>query len=138
MALYLGNSVIQNVAVSSVHNGVDSSLSSTSTNPVQNKAIHTALASKADLVDGKVLSSQLPMTTATSTLTVANWSSNTQTVSVTGVTASNTIIVSAAPTSLEAWGNAGIYCSAQEAGKLTFTCSKTPIVAIVANILIMG
>ena len=39
---------------------VDSSLSSTSTNPVQNKAIHTALASKADLVDGKVPSSQLP------------------------------------------------------------------------------
>ena len=39
---------------------VDSSLSSTSTNPVQNKVINTALASKADLVDGKVPSSQLP------------------------------------------------------------------------------
>lgn len=39
---------------------VDSSLSSSSTNPVQNKVINTALASKADLVDGKVPSSQLP------------------------------------------------------------------------------
>lgn len=40
---------------------VDSALSSTSTNPVQNKIIYGAISSKADLdTSGKVLSSQLP------------------------------------------------------------------------------
>lgn len=40
---------------------VDSALSSTSTNPVQNKVIYGAISSKADLdTSGKVLSSQLP------------------------------------------------------------------------------
>lgn len=39
---------------------VDSAISSTSENPVQNKAIHDALDGKADLVNGKVPAAQLP------------------------------------------------------------------------------
>ena len=39
---------------------VDSAMSSSSENPVQNKVVNTALAGKADLVNGKVPSSQLP------------------------------------------------------------------------------
>lgn len=39
---------------------VDDEMSSTSTNPVENKTIYSALGGKADLVDGKVPASQLP------------------------------------------------------------------------------
>lgn len=39
---------------------VDSAISSTSENPVQNKVIKTALDGKADLIDGKVPAAQLP------------------------------------------------------------------------------
>lgn len=77
-------------------------------------------------------------TTATVTLAAANWSSNSITVSVSGVTASNTVIVSPAPASLAAWSAAGVYCSAQASGQLTFTCATTPTVALTANIIIMS
>lgn len=77
-------------------------------------------------------------TTATATLAVASWSSNSITVSVTGVTASNLVIVSPAPASWAAWGKAGVYCSAQAAGQLTFTCTVTPTAALTANIIIMS
>lgn len=72
------------------------------------------------------------------TLTVAGWSSNSQTVNVSGVTAGNDIIVAPAPASHEAWGKAGVICTAQAVGKLTFTCSKTPTAALTANIIILG
>jgi hypothetical protein len=70
-------------------------------------------------------------------LTVAGWSSLTQTVSVSGVTASNNIIVAAAPDSRAAWNDAEVYCSAQAAGKLTFKCTTTPTVALTANVIIL-
>lgn len=69
------------------------------------------------------------------TLTTAGWSSKTQTVNVTGVTASNTVVVSPAPTSHVAYCEAGIYCSAQGAGTLTFTCDEVPESALTVNIL---
>ena len=75
---------------------------------------------------------------AAATLTVAGWSSNSQTVNVSGVTAGNDIIVAPAPASYEAWGKAGVVCTAQAAGELTFTCSKTPTAALTANIVILG
>lgn len=75
-------------------------------------------------------------TTATVSLAVANWSSNAQTVSVTGVTASNLVLVSPAPGSFVAYGNANVRCTAQAAGKLTFGCDRTPSVALTVNIVI--
>lgn len=75
--------------------------------------------------------------TASATLVAANWSSNKQTVSVPGVTASNTVVVVPAPASHTAYSNAAVYCSEQGAGTLTFTCSKTPTAALTANVLIL-
>ena len=75
--------------------------------------------------------------TATVTLSTSGWSDNVQTVSVTDVTASNTVIVSPAPTSLTAYGEAGVYCSAQAAGTLTFTCEDTPEVDLAVNVVIL-
>jgi hypothetical protein len=62
----------------------------------------------------------------TVTLAAADWSDNAQTVSVTGITADGVVFVSPDPTDQADYTSAGIYCSAQAAGTLTFTCSTTP------------
>ena len=55
--------------------------------------------------------------------------------SVSGVTASNVVVVSPAPASFTAWGESGVYASAQAAGKLTFTAAVKPTAALTANVL---
>ena len=82
------------------------------------------------------LASGATYTSIAVTLATANWSSNTQTVNVTGVTASNAVIVSAAPASYLSYSEFGVYCSAQGAGTLTFTCDSTPDVNLTVNVLI--
>ena len=77
-------------------------------------------------------------TTTTVTLTTAWWSSSTQAVSVTGVTASNTVIVSPAPSSISDYTDNWVYCSAQGSGTLTFTCDSTPSNDITVNVVIMS
>lgn len=72
------------------------------------------------------------------TLTAAGWSDNTQTVTVSGVTADNMVIVTYAPGSREAWTDADIYCSAQAANALVFTCSDVPTTDVTANVAIFG
>lgn len=62
----------------------------------------------------------------TITLTAAGWSNSSQTVSVTGMTATGVVLVSPDPTDQADYTSAGIICSAQAAGTLTFTCSTTP------------
>lgn len=76
--------------------------------------------------------------TYTASLTTAGWSSNTQTVNVTGMTANAIIMVSAAPASEATYRHSGVYCSAQAANSLTFTCASTPTAAITVNILTIG
>lgn len=75
--------------------------------------------------------------TATATLTVAGWSNNRQTVNVTGVTASNDVIVTYAVGSKETYTASDIYCYAQGAGTLTFACATTPTEAITVNVMII-
>lgn len=72
------------------------------------------------------------------TLTAAGWSDNTQTVTVSGVTTDNMVIVTYAPGSREAWTDADIYCSAQAANALVFTCSDVPTTDVAANVAIFG
>ena len=72
------------------------------------------------------------------TLAVNDWASNTQTVNVTGVTASNVVFVSPAPASAADYAAAGITCTAQGSGTLTFTCTTVPSNAITVNIVIFG
>ena len=74
----------------------------------------------------------------TATLTTNWWSSSTQTVSVTGVTASNQVIVAPDPSDLDDYAEKGIYCSGQGSGTLTFTCDTTPTASITVNVLIMN
>lgn len=77
------------------------------------------------------------MVNAVVTLSASSWSSSTQTVAVSGVTSSNTIIPSPAPESHEAYGDAGVYCSAQASDSLTFTCTDTPSADLTVNVLIL-
>lgn len=73
----------------------------------------------------------------TATLAVADWSSNTQTVTVSGVKADSVVFVSPAPASASDYVSAGIFCTAQAADSLTFTCTTTPTNAITVNVICM-
>lgn len=74
------------------------------------------------------------------TLSASGWnsSSKTQTVSVAGVTASANCIITAAPDSYMAYAEAGVRCTAQGAGTLTFACETVPTADMAANVLIIG
>lgn len=75
----------------------------------------------------------------TTTCTLAtNMTLTGQTVTVSGVTASNTVIVGPAPASQDVWVAAGVKCTAQGANSLTFTAQSAPTAAITVNVIIMG
>lgn len=71
-------------------------------------------------------------------LTVSGWSDNAQTVSLSEMTSTKNVIVSPAPDSYKRYSEAGVYCSAQGNGTLTFRCIDIPIEDLEANILIIG
>lgn len=73
----------------------------------------------------------------TASLTMAGWSNNQQTVTVQGVTTNSSVIVSPDADSFTAYGEAGIYCSAQATNSLTFTCESVPTAALTVNVLII-
>ena len=71
------------------------------------------------------------------TLTVADWNNSTQTVNVTGVTASNAVIISPAPANAAEYASCGVLCTAQGSGTLTFTCQSTPTNDLTVNVIIL-
>lgn len=71
----------------------------------------------------------------TATLAVADWSSSTQTITVSGVKADSVVFVSPAPASASDYASAGILCTAQAADSLTFTATTTPSSDISVNII---
>lgn len=72
------------------------------------------------------------------TLPSSGWSGNAQTVSATGVTTTNTVTTGPAPSSMNAAMQAGVYCSAQGQGTLTFTCSSVPSSSLTYNYTTQG
>lgn len=87
--------------------------------------------SQTTINDGK----QANMTTTTGTLTVAGWSAKSQTISITGVTATTkSVRVSYAVASRGAYLAGGVHCTAQGAGTLTFVCDTTPTAEITVNV----
>ena len=81
---------------------------------------------------------QAKHSTVTVTLNSANWNNKNQTVTVSGVTASNTVIVGPAPSSVDLYSNAGIFCTTQAANSLTFSCNITPTSNISINVIILN
>jgi hypothetical protein len=74
----------------------------------------------------------------TVTLTAANWSSKSITVTATWVTASNTVIVAPDPSSMADYTDWGVYCSSQASNSLTFVCDTEPSNDIDVNVVILG
>ena len=68
----------------------------------------------------------------------ANWPSDTQTVTATGVTSSNTVIIGATPTSQAEYTSCGVICTAQGTDSLTFTCTSTPTNDLAVTVLILA
>jgi hypothetical protein len=82
----------------------------------------------ADAANKAYVDSKAPTSVAV-TLTTSGWSSNTQTVTVSGVVASETaqlITPTPAIASQSAYYEAGIMCTGQAANSLTFTCQTVP------------
>lgn len=78
-------------------------------------------------------------TSVTVTLAAASWSGNTQTVSVTGVTAANNVVVSpSGRDSTEAWADGEVLCTSQGSNTLTFTCTTVPTADITVSVVILG
>lgn len=71
------------------------------------------------------------------TLSSSGWSSLAQSVSISGLGASDIVQVSPEPSYIDAYVNAEIKCVSQAAGSLTFNCSSVPTSNITVNILIM-
>ena len=72
------------------------------------------------------------------TLLAASWADNAQEVNVAAVTSESTVIVSPAPASHSVYAENGIYCSAQAAGTLTFTCESAPSVDVMVNVTVIN
>lgn len=88
---------------------------------------------------GKSMSDvQSQHSTITVTLAAASWSSKTITVTATGVTASNTVFISPAPSSIWDYADWGIYCSWQWSWTLTFECDTEPTNDITVNVVIFN
>ena len=84
------------------------------------------------------ISGGVSMSTTTCTLGTTGWSNNSITVTATGVTASNSVIVAPSPASSSAYAAAGIYCSAQGASTLTFTRTAATTDEITVNLLVLN
>lgn len=76
----------------------------------------------------------------TVSLPASGWDAEakTQTVSVAGMTESALVITSAAPVSFVAWSDAGVRCSAQSGGALTFACETIPTEDLTGNVVILA
>ena len=77
----------------------------------------------------------------TVSIAVSAWSNNVASVTVSGVTADNIVFVAPVSTDSTNYANflaARIYCSAQGADTLNFTCGTTPTAAISVNVIIIG
>lgn len=81
---------------------------------------------------------QLPVKTATVTLSASGWSANAQTASVADVTADSIVVVAPAPASRKAYIEADVYCSDQGNGTLTFRCENVPSEALTVNVQIIN
>lgn len=76
--------------------------------------------------------------TRTITLERMKWTNHQQTVTVSGVTADNIVVVSPAAQAYKAYTDALVRCVEQTAGALTFICEEVPEVDIPVNVLMFG
>lgn len=71
-------------------------------------------------------------------LPASGWSNKSQTVTLTGMTATKSVIVQPNKATASAYSSAGITCTAQDTNTLTFTCDTTPTSEIKIDVTYMG
>lgn len=84
------------------------------------------------------LATKSSASSATPTLVAVSWAANSITVTVTGVTASNIIIVSPVEASYAAYTAAKVRATAQGVNTITFSCDSTPAVDLSVNVVIIN
>ena len=89
-----------------------------------------------DALNQQVQGKQDNLTVQIITLTSTAWSGNSQTVDVTGVTASSLVFVSPSPASFDVYVSAGVRATAQADGTLTFNCSKVPATDVSVQVVV--
>ena len=97
------------------------------------KAAQSSVTDLQTLVSGKASGSTLSVV-----LTVGGWANGSQSATVSGVTANNTVLVAPAPSAFGLYTAAGIKCTAQGVDSLTFQCDTTPTAAIGVNVMILS
>lgn len=83
----------------------------------------------------KVEAPSVTKVNTTATLAAADWSGGSQTITVSGVTATGVVMVAPAPASQSDYTDAGIICTTQAADSLTFTCTSTPASDLTVNVV---
>jgi hypothetical protein len=83
---------------------------------------------------------QSPVKSATVTLSANAWSGNSQTINLANVATNSLVTVAPVPTAQNrtAYLEAGVYCSTQGSGTLTFVCEDVPSVNLNVNIQIIN
>lgn len=129
---------IQNVSITSTETGKATISVTLSDGTVSSLTIDTAAIGDSAITQN-MLAVGSTFTAVTAVLSVAGWSGNQQTVSVSGVPANTNIPVFTAPipNDIPAYNDAGIICTAQGDGTLTFTCETAPTTAITINVVVL-
>lgn len=111
---------------------------SDSDKPVSTAQAEAILSAKQAGVDAMAEAKRkVEKTNAMATLSASGWSGGSQTVTVQGVTVSNTIIVGSAPENYNAYAEANVRCTAQGSNSLTFQCDDTPSENLTVNVMIL-
>ena len=93
-----------------------------------------------DVISGNVettLVDAMPKS-VTVTLSSSGWSSNAQSVTVSGMNATKGVIVQANSANITEYTNAGVKCTGQSTNTLKFSCESVPTTNIKVNVLFMG
>lgn len=97
----------------------------------------SAIQDDLDMNTKTMLVAALP-TAVSVTLLASGWSGKSQTVTVTGVNATKSVLIQSDDSSVDAFTTAGVKCTAQGANSLTFTCTTVPTESITVKVLHMG
>lgn len=118
---------------------VDSAMSDESENPVQNKVVKEYVDEEIADAISDIPAYQAQHTTVSAKLLAASWTGeNTQSITVSGVTSFNTVIVSTDSTSYQEWAECGVFCTGQSANTLTFQCVDIPTHDLWVLVAILG
>lgn len=118
-----------------VYNGENGTGTGTVKSVSYNGTVYNSVDSSGNLALSSIQSQH---TSLSITIATSDWSNNTCTKTASGVTSSNTVIVSPASASYEAYGEAQVRATAQGTNQITFTCTDVPSSSLTVNVAILN